>query len=85
MKRYLILIVFIVALFVLGSCSALSGSSNTEEKFIEAHPEDIISFVSSSDSVLLGRIGYPLSTQEGIRPEILSPYWRTDEDVEEKK
>ena len=85
MKRYLILIVFIVALFVLGSCSALSGSSNTEEKFIEAHPEDIISFVSSSDSVLLGRIGYPLSPQEVTRPGIFNPYWREDEDVAGKK
>lgn len=83
MKRFLLLSCFIVILIFFASCSNLSETGNTEAKLIEARSGIVSSFVSSSDS--LEMLGYPLSTQEGIRPEILSPYWRTDEDVEEKK
>jgi hypothetical protein len=85
MKRYLILIVSIVALFVLGSCSGLHRSGNTESVLIEAHPGSVLSFVSSSDSVILGMVGYPLNVQEETLPEVLKMHRETDDDVSVEK
>ena len=85
MKKYLLLIVFIVVLILLGSCSGLNGTGNTESVLIEAHPGSVLSFVSSSDSVLLGMMGYPLSTQEVPLPKVLSGYNKIDDEVAGKK
>jgi len=84
MKRRLILSTILVFLLLLGSCSGLYGTGNTEEKKTEPHPGTVISYSSSSDC-RLWMLGYPLNTQEAPQPKALSSYYKTDDEVAEKK
>ena len=83
-NRYLRLCTAIVLLFLLGSCSAMYGTGNTEEKITEPHPGTVISYSSPSDNLLL--LGYPFyGNQDVTQPGVLRMYKKTDGDMEEKK
>ena len=85
MKRCLKLSIILVFLFILGSCSELYGSGNTEAKLIEPHPGKVLSYSSPSDGNLL-LMGYPFyGNQDVTQPEVLRMYKKTDGDMEEEK
>ena len=84
MKKYMLLIVFIVVLLLFDSCSGLNRTDNTEAKLIEPHPGKVLSYSSPSDNLLL--LGYPFyGNQDVTQPEVLRMYKKTDGDMEEKK
>ena len=85
MKRCLKLSIILVFLFILGSCSELYGSGNTEAKLIEPHPGKVLSYSSPSDGNLL-LLGYPFyGNQDVTQPKVLSGYYKTDDEVAGKK
>ena len=85
MKKYMLLIVFIVVLLLFDSCSGLNRTDNTEAKLIEPHPGKVLSYSSPSDGNLL-LMGYPFyGNQDVTQPEVLRMYKKTDGDMEEEK
>lgn len=85
MKKYMLLIVFIVVLLLFDSCSGLNRTDNTEAKLIEPHPGIVLSYSSPSDGNLL-LLGYPFyGNQDVTQPKVLSGYYKTDDEVAGKK